>query len=90
MGISKIPSQQVKSVTVTKTTTSSGYIEGTTYDLFGVSDAKILAVYFERGTYSAFRTVSIMNYGTHGYRLTFKTNGSDVVSSNVTYTVFYL
>lgn len=92
-GLTTLNSKLVQSKTVTLTTNSSGYVEGATNALFGVSNAIILAVYFERGSYDVRRMVDIANYGSAGYNLTFyndNTRSSKITSASVSVTFYYI
>lgn len=91
--VNELNSKLVQSKTVTLTTNSSGYVEGATNTLFGVSNAIILAVYFERGSYDVRRMVDIANYGSAGYNLTFyndNTRSSKITSASVSVTFYYI
>lgn len=90
MAVSTISTPQVKKKTVTLSTNSVGRVSGTTSDLIGVANATIIGVYFERGSFSASRQVSIMMYGNAGYAIEFLDTGTACANTTVSATITYI
>lgn len=80
---------EIKKITVSLTTNSNGSVSGSTGALFGVENAHILTVYFERDSYSATRNCDVYTYGTAGYELKFYDGGNAVANSTVRATIFF-
>lgn len=88
--ISDLNDSLIKSVTVTLTTDQNGWVAGSAA-IFGIPDnSKMIAAYFNRGSYGAYRNVTIEMYGSAGYRLHFLDGNADVASSPVSVTVYYI
>ena len=86
----ELQSVSVKKVTFTGTTNTVGRIEGAISD-FGVPNGSVIVfVYFERGTYTARRSVDVLMYGNAGYGLVFTDNGTPVNTGSVTATIYYI
>lgn len=88
--LSALNDSLIKSVTVTLTTDQNGWVAGSAA-IFGIPDnSKMIAAYFNRGSYGAYRNVTIEMYGSAGYRLHFLDGNADVASSPVSVTVYYI
>lgn len=82
---------EVKKATNTLTTSSTGKIQNSTSNLFGVSDAIIVSAYLQKtGSLSNNRSVVVEMYGSNGYSLTCKDNDVAIASTNVTIDFYYI
>ena len=80
---------EIKKITVSLTTNSNGAVTGSTGAIFGVENAHILAVYFERDSYGVTRDCHIYTFGNVGYELVFYNGSSPVTNSTVRATIFF-
>ena len=90
MATSTIPNLNVKKVSKVLITSASGKVSGSLLDLFGVSGATFIGIYFERGSYSVNRKVEVECYGGAGYTFIFYDGGSPVASLGVSATLYYV
>lgn len=88
--IDKLNSIKVNKTSFTATTTTTGYVQGSTEALFNVANAIILSAYLERDSYNARRTVDLEMYGNAGYGFLCKNNGTVINAQSVTIIVTYV
>lgn len=89
-GVNELNSNKVKKASFTATTSTSGLIQGSTENLFGVANAIILSAYLERDSYNARRSIDLEMYGGAGYGFLCKSNGTAINAQSVTITVTYV